>query len=161
MDSVVPVRRRLEMPFLLLCGMGLSAFFAGVGTLAYLGLTIGSLFSEAFTFNGQSVGRDEFWRHMWPFFVAYPVLLAAFGTVAFALWKERLWSREAIMAWWALAAVAEIIVLIVTPEKVPVGTILMSLIWLAGCWGVAAWYLYGKANVQAYYAAVLQQGSRS
>jgi hypothetical protein len=149
MATAIPVRRRLEMPFLLLCGMGLSAFFAGVGTLAFCGITLGSLFTNSFTFNGQSVSGAEFWRHMWPFFLAYPLVLAAFGVIAFALWKERIWAREAIMGFWAITAAAEVVVLIVTPEKVPGGTIIMTMLWLACCWGAAAWYLYGKANVQA------------
>lgn len=153
---MMPVRRRLEMPFLLLCGMGLSALFAGVGVVAYAAITIGALFGNTFTFNGQAVSRAQFWHGMWPFFVAYPLVLAGFGIIALALWKERRWAREAIMALWAVAAAAEVVALIVTPEQVPGATIVLTMMWLACCWGTAALHLYGKANVHAYYEALRQ-----
>jgi hypothetical protein len=155
--TALPVRRRLEMPFALLCGMALSAFFAGVGALAYTAIVIGSLFTERFTFNDHPVSRGEFFRQTLPFLLAYAIILGAFGVISFALWKERLWAREAIMVFWGLTAATQLVVISVTPEKVSGGTIVATLLWVAGCWGLAAWYLYGKGNVCAYYLALARQ----
>jgi hypothetical protein len=160
MGTALPLRRRLEMPFVLLCGMTLSAFVAGAGALAYTAIVVGSLFTEKFTFNDQPVSRGEFFRQALPFLLAYPTILIAFGVIAFALWKERLWAREAMMVFWGLAAATQLIVISVTPEKVSGGTIVATVLWLAGCWGFAAWYLYGKVNVCAYYVELAKQGAR-
>jgi hypothetical protein len=159
METALPIRRRLEMPFLLLCGMALSTFFAGVGALAYSGILLGSLVTEKFTYNDHPVSRDEFFRQTLPFLIAYPLVLATFGVIAYALWKERRWAREAIMVFWGLSAATQLVVISVTPERVSGTTIVTSLLWLAGCWGLAAWYLYGKGNVQAYYEALAAQGT--
>src|SRR5262245_51253138 len=103
------------MPFLLLAGMGLSAFMAGVGALAYLGMVIVIPFSNSFTMNDVPVTRSAFLEEMWPFFLAYPLLLAAFGLVAYGLWREKTWSREVMMAFWLLGAAASVIVQFVSP----------------------------------------------
>jgi hypothetical protein len=65
------------------------------------------------------------------------------------------------MVFWGMSAATQLVVISVTPEKVSGATIVTSLLWLAACWALAAWYLYGKANVQAYYVALAEQGRRA
>jgi hypothetical protein len=147
------------MPFLLLAGMGLSAFMTGVGALAYVGIVIMIPFSKSFTMNDVPVTRSAFLAESWPFFVTYPLLLAAFGLVAYGLWRERPWSRDIMMALWLLGAAASVILQFVTPA--PRGDFLAGLFSMALCAGLAGWYLYGTATVRSYYQALSERYPRA
>ncbi len=147
------VGTRLEMPFLMLCGMGLSAFMAGLGAVVYtLILVVAALGNGPYTVNGESVDRTTFFSSMGPFFLAYPLALAAFGIVAYAFWRERPWGRAIVMAFWLALFLATLLVQLMEPQ--PTGDFLSGLLVLLFCWAIAAWYFYSKSSVVAYYKAV-------
>jgi hypothetical protein len=140
------------MPFLLLCGMGFSTFFAGIGALAYMAILLMLPFTTHFTLNGQSVTRPEFLASIWPLLLAYPFPLVLFGTIAYALWREKPWTRTLMMGLWGLGAVAAIAAPALDSDSqsnFPPG-----IIGLVLCAAVASWYLYGSKAVRSYYAAL-------
>ena len=142
----------LQTPFLLLGGMGFSAFFAGVETLAYAALVVMVPFSKTYSLERQHVSRGEFFSAMWPFFLAYPVVLASFGGVAVGLWREREWAREAMTGFWLVGAGATVIAQFVSPQPPSdFAAGLASFLFIAA---LAAWCLCGTAGVLAYYRAV-------
>lgn len=146
-------KTRLEMPLLLLCGMGLLAFFVAVGSIAYTVIALVSLLGHGpFTVNDSPVSKAEFIHTIWPILAFYPLGLLALGAMAYALWRERAWSRPAMMAFWLVAVAATIIEQFVTPEDIP--TFIITVITLLLSATIAAWYLYRKRSVASYYRAV-------
>jgi hypothetical protein len=137
-----PPRLRLEMPFLLMVGMVVSAFMGFVGVCAGL-LQAAGAFSSTQLF-GQpaapglkgALENGTFVAHI------FWLLLAA---VAWGLWREQWWTRPVMVGFWAL---------MVTVAAVQYARGL-ALAW-SGCFPViglalSAAYLYGKGNVTAYF----------
>ncbi len=148
---------RLQMPFPLLCGMVFSAFMTGLGGLGYVGAVIGSIQDPTFQLNGQTVTAGVFWAAAWPFILGYPVGIATLGAVAYALWKERPWFREAIMAFWAGTGLFTILSAVLTPSpasNLP-GTVIALLVMVGG----AAIYLYSSPTVRQYHEAVCDKAA--
>lgn len=159
MSKAEPIRRRYEMPLLLLCGLGLSAFFSALGTFAFTVMAVTLPFSSSYSIDGHPATRAEFLHSSWPLFVAFPPLLLLFGTIAYALWRERPWSRRLMLAFWGVNVIAG------------VGIALSPLAQEGGAWApvcvylvlliVAWWYLYRKPNVAAYYRLLEEQAAAS
>lgn len=157
MSKVEPIRRRYEMPLLLLCGFGLSAFFSALGTFAFTVMAVTLPFSSSYSIEGHPATRAEFLHASWPLFVVFPPLLLLFGTIAYALWRERPWSRRLMLAFWGVNVVAG------------VGMALSTFAQETGAWApvylylfllvVAWWYLYRKPSVVAYYRLLNEQAS--
>ncbi len=150
------VRTRLEMPLLLLCGMGFFAFFTAVGTIAYIVILFAALAGGGgFSVNGVPTDRAGFFAQTWPTLIAFPPLLVLFGSIVYGLWRERSWSRRATMGFWAAIVLASIAAQLVQPEDTP--TFLASLVMTGVMWAVAWWYCYRKRSVVAYYTAILSR----
>lgn len=155
MNEVEPVRRRFEMPLLLLCGFGLSAFISAIGVVAYVLMALTLPFSSSYSIDGHPATRSEFLHAMWPLFVAFPPILLLFGAIAYALWRERPWSRRLMLGFWGVNVLAG------------VGIALSPLGQESGAWAsvsaysvilvVAWWYLYRKPGVVAYYRLLEEQ----
>jgi len=145
------------MPFLLLCGMGFSAFFAGLGTVVWSLLLISIPFQSRFSFNGRDVSRPDFVASMWPFFAVYFLVLVAFGAVAYSLWKERTWSREAMAGFWVALGLTAFGAQSIEPA--PQADFLSGIAAIGFCAILALWYLYGKRSVRAYFSAIRTQAS--
>jgi hypothetical protein len=149
------------MPFLLLCGMGFSAFFASLGTLIFIPMALVMLLGDGpFRSNDVVVDKATFLADAAPLLIIFPIVLAAYGTVAYGLWKERRWTRTVIMGFWAVlfAGMVGVAVFVPSGDQNVVG----SLISFLFMWGIAAWYCYGKRSVLEYYQAIeAQEASRS
>lgn len=134
-------------PLLITLGAGFSGLWAAIAST----LMIFSLFgATSFTWNEEPVTREVFLRNAAPWFLP---AIVYFGTTAWAVWRERAWARELMIFVWIVA----LGVAAFTPG-VESSTRVANAIWNALCLGVAAWYLYGKANVVAYYALLERRG---
>jgi hypothetical protein len=144
------VKTRYEMPLLLLCGFGFSAFFTAVGLVAYTVVVLATVFGNGpFTSFGREVSRGTFLREALPLLLAFPTVLGFFGVVAYGLWKEKPWSRTTMMAFWLVSFLATLGVSVFTPAKT--GDFVASLIGHVLLAALAGWYLYGNAGVVEYY----------
>ncbi|HET8701826.1 MAG TPA: hypothetical protein VFL97_09200 [Nitrococcus sp.] len=144
-------KRRYEMPFLLMAGMGFSAFFSAVWALVSLLMIPITLFGGNYTVNGVPATRAEFWQASAPVFLGVGAVGVLSGAIAYTLWAERPVSRALMMGFWALSGLVAAISLAWSGE---VGAMLGGLAETAVLAAVAYWYLYVKPNVKAYYSAL-------
>jgi hypothetical protein len=149
------------MPFLLLCGMGFSAFFTGLGMVGFIPMALVMLLGNGpYVSHGVVVDKATFLADAAPLLIALPIVLAVYGAIAYGLWKERPWTRAVMMAYWAVLLVVMLVVAVVGPSTI--GSLISSFAAIALCGGLAALYLYGKESVVAYYAAIAaQEASRT
>jgi hypothetical protein len=150
-----PIRRRFEMPLLLLCGLGFSAFFSALGAFVLTVFAIWLPFSSSYSIEGHAVTRAQFFAASWPILVAFPPLLLLFAAIAYALWRELPWSRPLIVAFWGANLLFGAGVATWGPVRDPAewAPVLMYLIIIAIVW----WYLYRKPAVVAYYRVLEEQ----
>lgn len=150
-SSTATPRTRLDMPFLLLCGMGFGAFFAMVALLVVAGMVVLLPFTSQYTYNGLPVTRAEFLQKSWPLLVAFPVAAGCALAIVYALWRELAWSRRAIIAYWVVTLVALSLTAIISGSA---EDLLTSVAMFGGIVGLLSWYLYRKPSVRAYYSAI-------
>jgi len=138
---------RSPRPRLLAFSMVLAAFSTVVGAIVLpMALLTGG---GTYTINGESVTREVFLAQAGPFFV---VMFLSTGAVAWALWTERAWGRELIMA---CAAALSLVMIYgfasdpTTRTQWPAWAF-ASLLYVA----LPAWYLYGRRSVREYYAGL-------
>lgn len=140
-----PPRLRLEMPFLLMAGMVLSAFIAVVGGLAFgLQFIAGSSWTALVGDAGAS-DLVERLHNGSLLTVGFTVLI---GFIAWGLWREKSWTRHLMVGFWGLTLVVAAVLSVRGLSN-----------WGSGCMpligmGLATAYLYGKQNVRAYYRAL-------
>jgi uncharacterized membrane protein (UPF0136 family) len=155
-----PVRRRFEMPLVLLCGLGFSAFFSALGALVFALLAISLPFSRTYAVDGHAATRAQFLAASIPVLVAFPPILVLFAAIAYALWRELPWSRPLILAFWGANLLLGAGLAVWGPVRdrgewvpVPVYLVVIGIVW---------WYLYRKSTVVAYYRVLEEQvrGSR-
>ena len=152
------VRTRLEMPLLLLCGMGFFAFFTVVGSIAYILTLLAALLgSGGFTVNGVPTNRAGFFAEAWPTLVAFPPALLAFGAIVYGLWRERPWSRAAMMGFWAAVVLISIGAQFYYPDDT--ATFIAGLAMTGLLWVVAWWYCYRKRSVAAYFSVIASRAA--
>lgn len=144
-------RTRLDMPFLLLCGMGFGAFFAVVAVVVVGGMLLMLPFTSDYTYNGLPVTRAEFMQKSWPLLVGFPVAAGCVLAIVYALWRELPWSRRAIIAYWVVTLVALSLMAIISGST---EDLLTSVAMFGGIVGLLSWYLYRKPSVRAYYSAI-------
>ena len=141
---------RLRVPFLITCGMAFMAFFAGVaGIIIPLFVAI-ALFSRGpFTVNGAPVTRSEFLLTVAPILGAMVPVAVTAGLFAWGVWKERPWTREVAIGFWALCLVISIgqVAFMREQRAEAVQGLVSTLILIL----VALWYFYVKGNVVTYY----------
>ena len=143
---------RLQMPVLLFCGWALSAFFAGFGGLVLV------IFLGAFAFlprqiiEGQQISRVALLAQESPVWILYPLLVLWFGAIAYAFYRERAWSRMAIVALWLayglLAAGSQAI----APQ--PMVDFASLMVGWGAAFALALLYLFGAPGVRRYYDAI-------
>lgn len=129
-------------PFLLSLGQLGSAIFAiGFGVL----LLLAPFDAGTFTMNGERVSGPEFFRRAGLLFAGVAVLM---GAISVGLWRKRTWVRPLMLCYWLLAAAMSAVLPVASGGERWVNVVTML---IAGA--VAAWYLYAKANVRAYFEA--------
>ena len=161
MSEVKSVRRRFEMPLLLLLGFGLSAFMSGLGAVAYVLMVVTLPFSSSYSIDGHPATRSEFLHATWPLFVLFPPMLLLFGAIAYALWRERPWSRVLMLAFWGVNVLVGIgIALFPFAQETGASGAWASVATYVVTLAVAWWYLYRKPGVVAYYRILEEQAKR-
>ena len=143
---------RYRMPFALMCGMGLSALFAGVTGLVLLAFVVMIPFTHTFTVNDVPATRGEFLRFFLPLFAGFAAAATTTGAVAYGLWRERSWSRPVMMAFWGVAVLMAAGVAVFADGTMSES--ILALVELLVIAAVAYWYLYHRPGVVAYYAAL-------
>jgi hypothetical protein len=152
-DSAVGIERaptRLQIPFLITCGMAFMAFFAAVAAVALVFFLVLILFSSGpFTIDGAPVTKGAFLSVALPIFLVIVPVAALAGAFAWGVWKEHAWTREAAMAFWACSVLVSIGQLIVVPDQR--SEALQGLFSVFIIVPLALWYFYRKRSVVLYY----------
>ena len=141
-------REKVGRPLLITAGMYVAPAFGGL----FLLLTLLAPFNAAtYTMNGEAVSGMEFLRDGG---LIYGLGGAAALAAAYGIWRERSWSRWAMVAFW-IAQIA---------GAIGVGWADSGLAGAAGAVAslsliliVAWWYLFEKSNVVEYYRALEKQ----
>jgi hypothetical protein len=129
-------------PFLLSLGqLGAAVFALGFGGM----LLLAPFDAGTFTVNGEQVSGPEFLRRAGLLFGGIAVLMAA---IAVGLWQNRPWARPLMVGYWLLAAAMPLVLPAETRSEMWASSIFMIV-----AAAIAAWYLYGKENVRAYFEA--------
>ena len=160
MDQTTLVKppKRFQMPLLLAIGMALSAFFAITFGFVLLVFALVIPFSKSFTIDNAPATRGEFLKVALPILGLVGIAAALAGCVAYALWRERPWSRDLMMALWGGCCLVGIGVIIWGNQ--PRVAALIGLIETVVFAAIAYGYLYHRRVVVAYYRAITEQQSQ-
>ena len=79
--------------------------------------------------------------------------------VAYGLWKERPWSRAAMMGFWAAGIIATAAIYYVT--GISRDDAIAALVSYALVMAIAWWYLYSKKSVVEYFRAIAAKSQGS
>lgn len=139
------VRDRARRPVLLTVGMVGSLSF---GALLLLILPMALLDAGNYTIADEELSGLEFLRRVGLLWTAHGAFLLGIG---YGLLREKSWARPFMMLYWLLVAVG-----MLAMGGKNAGEVACSIVVLAIPAGIAAWYLYGKDNVVAYYNALLR-----
>lgn len=139
-------REKAPRPLLLTLGIYGSAFFAGVSALF---LILAPFNIGSYSIGDRAVTGPEFLRQVGATFGVAGALCAA---ISYGLWRERSWTRPLMLLFWVVLDITLITqaVKYPAPDLGPVGATFFSAVYVL----VSAWYLYGRASVNAYYAAL-------
>ena len=138
-------REKVGRPLLLTIGMYVAPAFSGF----FLLLVILAPFNAAtYTVNGEAVTGMEFLRSGGLLFgLASAAALAA----AYAIWRERSWSRWAMVGFWATQLAGSMGVGWANAGLSGAASAVASLLFAVI---LAWWYLFEKENVVEYYRAL-------
>jgi hypothetical protein len=148
---------RIEMPFLLQCGMALSTLIAVLCTFILGLFGVVAIFNGQFTVDDRAVSRAEFFRQAGWIFPVVAAICIALGAIAYSLRREQPWSRQAILAFWVVNALCGALVFWLSGDQVTGSDALQAAAFYIVMAGIASWYLYAKDNVRAYYAALARR----
>jgi len=147
----MPILLRIAMVFFTMAG----AMFAFSAVVALPQLVFGY---GTYSVNGVPVTKEEFFRTSGVIiFLAIPIFALYLSAMAFALIRERPWSRPLLMAYFPILGLAVMLVFGTDKGGDHRSEIRFVLIELAIGTLIAWWYLYRKRAVVAYYRAL--QGS--
>jgi hypothetical protein len=133
-------------PFLLQLG---TVGSLAIGAMMLLFLALAPFDVGSYSISGEVVSGPEFLRTAGILFAVHTANLLAVGI---GLWQERSWTRPLMIGYWLTVLVADVAWI--------VGGTLTAIegvgfaVEIAISMGLAAWYLYRKANVVAYYDAL-------
>jgi hypothetical protein len=99
----------------------------------------------SYTINDEPVTGPEFFRHAGFSFGLIGILLVS---IAVGLWREREWVRPLMLLYWGAVPLS-----ILAGTGWEVSDLIGSLVVTALGAGCAAWYLYARPNVRAYFEA--------
>jgi len=132
-------------PALLVLGTFVSGFVGGV---CLLFVVLAAFNMGAYRIDTQPVSPCEFLRVGGP---SFTLLGLWFGAIAFGLWRERPWARPLMLAYWPLSTA--LVVALDWRQADAVADGLAAAFFSLIAFAVAAWYLYGKSNVVAFFDA--------
>jgi hypothetical protein len=149
-ESILRTWRRL--PLLL---RGALVFYGGLSTLLFLAplFTILAVFDVGhFQLNEQKVTGTEFLAGGWWFLLILFALGVLSGLIAYGLLTQRSWARECIVAFPGILLLAYV-VKVLQDGYDDIMAVIMQFTLLSVWISFAAWYLYFKANVEAYFSS--------
>lgn len=135
-------REQAPRPLLLTLGQWGSLF---AGPMFLLFLFLAPFDVGTYTVGDEVVSGPEFLRRGgWMFAVIGGLLLA----IGVGLWRERAWVRPLMVVYWLSLAL-----LAFTDADGGAGDAVAAIAFAVLWAGIAAWYVYRKPNVRAYFAA--------
>ena len=140
-------REKAPRPLLLTLGMFGSAFF---GPVVCLFMVLAPFNIGTYSIDNEQIRGPEFLRRAGVGFGSMGLICIL---ISYALWRERSWARPLMLLFWGVAYSMTI----VSEVKGPPGQLGITIFFAAALLAVAAWYLYGKKSVKAYYGALNQQ----
>jgi len=138
-------RAKVDRPILLTIGMYVAPFFGGLFVLLVL---LAPFNAATYTIDGETVSGVEFLRRAGMYFLAIGGSSLA---AAYAIWRERSWSRWAIVAFWLAQSAAAIGFGWAGSGIAGVAAAIASLLLVLILVG---WYLFDKENVVTYYRSL-------
>jgi hypothetical protein len=143
-------RERAPMPLLLMLGQWGSLI---TGALFLVLIALAPFDLGNFSISGESVTGPEFLRRGgWLMGLIGAILLS----VAVGLLRERSWARPLMLLYWL-----SLMLLSFIGDAGGVSEIVLSGVVMLTCTGVAAWYLFQKPNVKAYFESRSDDSARS
>jgi hypothetical protein len=133
-------------PFLLQLG---TVGSLAIGAMMLLFLALAPFDIGSYSISGEAVSGPEFLRATGLLLAMQAANLLAVGI---GLWQERSWTRPLMIAYWLTVLVADV-AWIVGGTLTAIDGVGFA-VEIAVSMGVAAWYLYRKTNVAAYYDAL-------
>jgi len=128
-------------PLLITLGVGFCALWGGTALLI---LAIAVLGSGPYRVHGVEVSKGEFLTSAG--FLWMPIMTLYCAVVAYLVFTERSSARPAMLVPWIAGVIAYPFI-----PDVDAGSRLIGIIWCVVVGGIAAWYLYRKPNVVAYF----------
>ena len=98
--------------------------------------------------DGQPPMADQVRASSVRWHLSFLASLALAGATTYALWRDRPWSRHALLAFWMLVFVAPGLWELASTRDPEVLVVLLP--WTA----VVLWYLFRKRSIVAYYRAI-------
>jgi hypothetical protein len=138
-------RAKAERPLLLTIGMYVAPTFGGLFVLLVF---LAAFDAGNYSIDGETVSGPEFLRRAGVYYFA---LGGSALATAYAIWRERSWSRWAIVLFWIAQLAAAIGFGWVASGVAGVAGAVASLLLLLILVG---WYLFDKENVVAYYRSL-------
>jgi hypothetical protein len=137
-------------PALLWVGQFATALAGGMTLLL---LALAPFDAGTFTLNGEEVSGPEFLRRGGG--LVFAVIGGLFVAIAVGLWRGRGWSRPLMLYYWFV--IAAIMIGLSWQQDASLAGAAPSLAFVAFAGGIAAWYLYRKENVVAYFEMLRQR----
>jgi hypothetical protein len=126
----------------------LMALFLSLFALVFILLTlVAALGPGPYLVDGEPATRGEFLAFL--LFFALPALLAA--PAAHGIWRDRRWSRAAVLIFWACAILGSVAAHAATGQARDIPLVLIEGLFAGVLLG---WHLYVKPNVARYYDAL-------
>lgn len=142
-------REAVQLPTLLMLGRFGTTFMGGIFLLFLL---LAPWDIGTYSIGEEVVSGPEFLRRAG---VAWGVIAISLLVTAYALWTDRWWSRWMMMIYWVLVTAAAVSL---NPDRME--GVISGVIFLACCGAPAAWYLFAKENVVAYYRMLEREADR-
>jgi len=144
-----------ELPSLLKIILSISLAFTLITIIGILSTLVTSIIVGKAYINGNEVSPWEAFNYGWPFFLGIIVWGFVHGIIAYSLWFQRTWAREAIIAFNVFIPILFVLAVIFIPISPDLIVILFLIILLM----FSAWYLYFKSNVVNYFDSLEEQNT--
>jgi hypothetical protein len=128
-------------PLLLTLGLAFVTLWFAVVVLIFVVALVGN---GPYKVDGQPVTKSEFFSD--PRFFAFAPVIVISAWIAWALWRERPWARPLMLGSWIVVGVPPIFA-----RDADWASRVSSILFVVITMTIASWYLYGKANVVAYF----------
>ena len=133
----------VRVPLLMRLGAAFAVLYCA-GAVLLVGFAFGGM--TPYIIDGREVSREDWLQLAVPLFAVTIVLMAA---IAYALLRERPWSRHVVMMHWATVGGYGLLLLFLGAVERALAARVVAEAAVAGVF--FAWYFYRKRNVVAYF----------